>query len=215
MAELCRAAARELSASGVGLSVMTTDGALAIAAASDAATARIEELQFALGEGPGIDAAAARRPVLVAEFDHAAMRRWPEYGPAADEAGIGAVFAFPLQVGAAHLGVLDVFRNHPGGLSRTEISAAFTAGARAVSALLDGQERATILGGAQSDGLDQAFGHRAEVFQAQGMVMVQLGRSLADALVRMRAHAYAHDRRLGEVAADIVARRLTFDRDPP
>ena len=219
LAETCRTAARELSASGVGLSVMSADGALAMATASDPGTARIEELQFTLGEGPCIDAVAASRPVLVAELDHAVMRRWPEYGPAAYEAGIRAVFAFPLQVGAARLGVLDVFRTLPGGLSRTELGAAFTVVARAVAALLDGQERATIHSETDSEthseGLDEAFEHRVVVFQAQGMVMVQLGSSLAEALVRMRAYAYAHDRRLGEVAADIVARRLQFDPDRP
>ena len=63
------------------------------------------------------------------------------------------------------------------------------------------------------DGLDEAIEHRAEVFQAQGMVMVQLGVPLAEALVRIRAHAYAHDRPLNKVAADIVARRRRFDQD--
>ena len=53
-----------------------------------------------------------------------------------------------------------------------------------------------------------------ELFQSQGMVMVQLGVSLAEALTRIRAYAYAEDRRLTDVAADIVARRLRFDRDP-
>ena len=49
------------------------------------------------------------------------------------------------------------------------------------------------------------------MFQAQGMVMVQLGISIGEAMARMRAYAYAHDRRLSEVARDVVARRLRFD----
>jgi hypothetical protein len=51
------------------------------------------------------------------------------------------------------------------------------------------------------------------VHQATGMITVQLGVSMAVALVRLRAHAYAHDRRLRDVAADVVARRLRFDPD--
>ena len=58
------------------------------------------------------------------------------------------------------------------------------------------------------------LGFRVQLFQAQGMVMVQLGVSLADALARIRAHAYAENRSLAEVAADVVARRLRFDTDP-
>ena len=50
-----------------------------------------------------------------------------------------------------------------------------------------------------------------ELFQAQGMVMVQVRVSIGEAMVRMRAYAYAQDRRLSDVARDIVARRLRFD----
>jgi hypothetical protein len=207
---ICRAAARALSASGVGLSVMATDGGHGMAAASDAATERIEELQFTFGEGPCVDAYTSSRPVLVPDLTADAMRRWPVYAPAIHDAGVRAVFAFPLQVGAVRLGALDVFRPSAGPLSRTELGQAFTFADRAVTILLDGQERATE----DADGLDNAIDNRIELFQAQGMVMVQLGVSLGEALARIRAYAYAEDRRLGAVAADVVARRLRFDRDP-
>ena len=207
---ICGTAARALSASGVGLSVMATDGTYSMATASDPATERIEELQFTYGEGPCVDAFASSRPVLVPDLAADAMCRWPIYAPAIHDAGVRAVFAFPLQIGAVRLGALDVFRVRTGSLSRTELGEAFTFADRAVTTLLDGQERATD----DADGLDDALDNRIELFQAQGMVMVQLGVSLAEALTRIRAYAYAQDRRLTDVATDIVARRLHFDRDP-
>jgi hypothetical protein len=42
------------------------------------------------------------------------------------------------------------------------------------------------------------------------MITVQLGVSAAVALIRLRAHAFASDRRLRDVARDVVARRLRF-----
>jgi hypothetical protein len=108
-------------ASGVGLSVMAADGLRGITAASDPASERIEELQFLLGEGPCIDAFATRRPVLVLSLADGATHRWPVYAPAAYADGVRPVFAFPLQVGAALLGVLDVFRARPGSLSGEEL----------------------------------------------------------------------------------------------
>jgi hypothetical protein len=206
---LCEAAAGALSASGAGVSVMAEDGARGVAAASDPASERIEEIQFVLGEGPCIDAFASRRPVLVPNLTDGAAYRWPAYTPAAHDEGVRAVFAFPLQVGAARLGVLDVFRARAGPLSGSELRQALKFTDLAVRTLLDGQDRAT--GGAAADGLDEAIEHSAELFQAQGMVMVQLGVSLAEALVRIRAHTYAENRRLNDVARDIVARRLRFD----
>jgi GAF domain-containing protein len=209
---LCAAVVPALSVSGAGLSVMADNEVRGLTAASDPATARIEELQFVLGEGPCIDAFAARRPVLVANLADGASR-WPVYAPAAYDAGVRAVFAFPLQAGAGRLGVLDVFRPRPVPLSADELGQALTFAEVAVTTLLDGQAHADP--GAAADGLDEAMDSRAELFQAQGMVMVQLGGTLTEALARMRAYAYAENRPLADVARDVVARRLWFDRDHP
>jgi hypothetical protein len=72
---VCADAAQGLDADGVAMSVMTSGGVHGMAAASDPATERLEELQFTFGEGPCVDAFAAGRPVLIAELDNAAMAR--------------------------------------------------------------------------------------------------------------------------------------------
>jgi hypothetical protein len=207
MRRLCGAAARALSASGSGLTVMVKDGTRAVTTASDLATERLEELQLTLGEGPCVDAYASRRPVLIPDLT-SAMARWPVYAPAVHAAGVRAVFAFPLQIGAARLGMLDVFRTETGMLTADQLTLALTFAEVAVATLLDGPGDART--GETGGWLDDPLGSRADLFQAQGMIMVQLGSNLAEAMARMRAYAYAHDRRLGEVALDIVARRLTF-----
>jgi hypothetical protein len=205
---VCRAAAAPLSACGAGISVMTADGTRGVAAASDPASERIEELQFTLGEGPCVDAFADRRPVLAANLSEAATYRWPVYAPAAQDGGVRAVFAFPLQIGAVRLGVMDIFRNRVGSLTDTELRTAFTFAEVTIETLLDMQENRQSRDG---DAVD--VGRRAELFQAQGMVMIQLGVSIGEALVRLRAYAYAENRRLEDVARDVVNRRLRLDSD--
>jgi hypothetical protein len=148
--------------------------------------------------------------VLVPDLSDEPTGRWPGYTPAAREAGVRAVFAFPLQVGAGRLGVLDVFRTRPGPLAADELRQALTFAEVAVTTLLDGQSAAPA--GRAAAGLERAMDSRAELFQAQGMVMVQLGIPITDALARMRAFAYAENRPLADVARDIVARRLSFNR---
>jgi hypothetical protein len=113
-----------------------------------------------------------------------------------------AVFAFPLQVGAAQLGVLDLFRARAGSLTGAELTRALTLADRAVTVLL-----------ADAPDGDEALGATTELFQAQGMVMVQIGGTLPEAMARIRAYAYARDRRLADVARAIVARELRFERD--
>jgi hypothetical protein len=206
---LCGAAVQTMAASGAGVTLMTGDGVRGAGAASDPGSARLEELQFTFGEGPCIDAYASRRPVLVPELVDGAMTRWPVYAPAVHAQGLRAVFAFPLQIGAARLGVLDVFRDRAGALTSDELRQGVLLAEVTVAALLDHHEQDGADAGV--DDLDGAIDSRAELFQAQGMVMVQLGTSIGEAMARMRAYAYAQDRRLGEVARDVVARRLCFD----
>jgi hypothetical protein len=208
---LCGAAVRALPASGAGLSVMTESGMRGVAAASDAASERIEEFQFDLGEGPCVDAFTSRRPVLEADLGGAGIGRWPLYAAAAHNEGIQAAFAFPLQVGAARLGVLDIYRRVQGSLSAEELAQALTFADVATTMLLDAQDEAPP--GDAADGLDEAMEYRFELHQAQGMVMVQLGVSLTTALALLRAYAYSNDRHLAEVARDVVTRRLRLDSD--
>jgi hypothetical protein len=133
------------------------------------------------------------------------------YAEAVQQHGVRAVFAFPLQTGAVSFGVMDVFRTRAGRMSREDLDQSLTFAAIAGTAMLDGQHDAAD--GAVPQGFDDASAHRPEVFQAQGMVMVQLGIALDEALVRLRAHAYAAGRPLADVARDVVNRRLRFDRD--
>jgi ANTAR domain/GAF domain len=211
MHRMCTVAARELPASGVAVSLMTDDGSAGIAASSDETSEALEELQFTLGEGPCVDAFSLRRPVLVPDLLGSAQVWWPGYTPAVQGYGVGAVFSFPLQSGASRLGALDVYRTSAGSLSIDALTLALTFAQFATTTLLDGQESAVE--GETAAGLGHALESRYELHQAQGMVMVQLGISLSDAMARLRAYAYAQDRSLGLVAADVVARRLTLQQD--
>jgi len=208
---LCRAAVRALPATGTAISVMTPGGVRAVAAASDPAGEALGTLQITLGEGPGIDAYLTRRPVLEPDLATGAAHRWPGYCAAVLEEGTRAVFAFPLQLGAARLGVLDVYRRSPGVLSSAALQQALTFAELGVEVLLEGQESAPP-DHAEAP-LDQALGAGYAVYQAQGMTTIDLGVSLAEAMARLQAYAYAQNRPLPAVARDIVAGRLRLERD--
>lgn len=208
MQRLCRAATRELSASGVGLSVLSRQGAGTPLAASSPASEVIEQLQFTLGEGPSLDAYALGRPVLMPDLSQAAVRRWPGYAPAVQDHGVRAVFAFPLQVGAARLGAMGVYREQAGSLSSPLLRQALAFAEAAMNAVLAAQEQT---GGGEQSVLETAMEDSFLVHQAQGMVHVQLNVSLAEAMVRLRAYAYAHNQPLKDVAADVVSHRVKFD----
>jgi hypothetical protein len=204
----CRAAVRTLPAMGVGVSLIADHGNPVMFAASDSRAGQIEELQFTLGEGPCLDAYTSRGPVLVSDLADATTR-WPGYAPEARERGVRAVFAFPLQVGAAQLGALDVYQGKAGALSDTNLTMAFTFAEVVMEDLLDVQLGAEFADRAQQDPGDTRF----EVYQAQGMITVQLGVGLAEAMARLRASAYSQNRPISQVADDVVAGRLCLEPD--
>jgi hypothetical protein len=208
---LCRVASRNLPAAGVGISVMSSDGEPATVAASDTRSAAVEDVQFTLGEGPCIEAYSIGRPVLVPDLSVAAINRWPGYAPAAQEHGVQAAFSFPLQIGAARLGALDVYRNERGSPSAETIVAALTFADVALTGLLNAQQRSNQRDGTPA--LDDALDARFELYQAQGMVAVQLGIPLDEAMIRIRAHSYVQDRSLSDVADDIIAGKLALGTD--
>lgn len=206
---LCSALARALPASGVGICVRTdTADNGGTVAAWGPWSRELEDLQFVLGEGPCLDAYATRRPVLEPDLGQQGMRRWPGYASAAQGHGAKAVFAFPLQIGAARSGALDIYRDHPGSLTREAVAQASSFADVAMGLLLDAQADSGRT--PTSSELDDALAHRLEVYQAQGMLKVDLGVGLDEALARLRAHAYATDRPVSDVARDIVAGILTL-----
>jgi hypothetical protein len=185
---------------GVGITVLATGGAEVLAVAGEAA-AELEELQFVLGEGPTPDTSLNAKPVLVPDLSSAGGR-WVQFASAAERRGVRGVYAFPLQLGGVRLGVCTFY-----------LRAVETPDSHRLAALLNHVDaaRELLLGSLDGDGRSrspvEALPLRTEVYQAQGMLMVALSISLADALVRLRAMAYAEDIDVNVLATQLVSGR--------
>ena len=193
------------------------DGATSGTLGSSGEPARIyDELQFTLGEGPCLDSITFKGPILVADLADPDDARWPIYGPAMLSHRIRGVFAMPVLVAGEHIGALDFFRAQPGDLGEDNlagaIAAAELAGVPLLDLMNDDLEAAVNDPGSNAWPELQALS-RAEVSQATGMLVAQLGVDPAEALVRLRAHAYATGRSSTDVARDILDRRLRLEAD--
>jgi hypothetical protein len=222
---VCRACVDGLDVDGAAISLLPTAATRTILAATDATARLLEDLQFSLNEGACMEAAHSGRPVLVPDLHHDHhTARWPLFAAAvAERTAVGALFALPLQWGAVTLGVLDLYRIAPGQLTDdqwSDLSAVadtttwlflgnrtMPVPAREVPVAPDGSV------GHTERWLDETTGYRAEVHQATGMVLAQLGCSPTEALARMRGYAFGHDMLLADVAREVVARRLAFTEE--
>jgi hypothetical protein len=208
---LCEALIAALPVDGAGVALMSSAGHAGLLVASDESATAMEDLQQVLGEGPCLDASRNGRPVLLPDLVATGSSRWPEFTSSAADAGVAAIFAFPLQVGAIRLGVLDLYRQTTGPLDNLELAEALDFASAATTILLDLQHGAPP-GELHPLLAEVADGHR-EIHQATGMVSVQAAVGLTEALLLIRAHAYAADRSLFDIAGDVVHRRLNFSSD--
>ncbi|WP_283608962.1 GAF and ANTAR domain-containing protein [Mycolicibacterium poriferae] len=183
---------------------------------SDEQARAYDEVQFTVGEGPCLESVALGAPVLVTDLADRTERRWPLYGPALLEMRIRGVYAIPVVVAGEYVGALDLFRALPGQLPARELAGATLAAELAgipLLDLLDQDLQAAVAEPGSNAWVELAVLSRAEVSQATGMLVAQLGIEPADALLRLRAHAYATGRAATDVARDILERRLRLETD--
>jgi ANTAR domain/GAF domain len=217
-ADVCAAAVEALPVSGAWVMAQGAGGAGHLMCVTDEVSEQLAELQMTLGEGPCLDVVTSGAPVLVSDLDEEdAVRRWPGFTPQGCQAGAAAIFALPLQIGAIRVGSLGLYRDKPGSLSDLQFGDALMLSDAAVVVLLESQHpdgAAAAPGTGPAGQPPDLARHRAEIDQATGMVSAQLDVAIGEAFVRLRAYAYAQERRLSEVARDIVARRLRLSPDP-
>ena len=212
---LCDPFVETLPVSGASISVMSGAVGQSTISSSNAVAARLDELQFDLGEGPCWQALKTRRPALSFSLHTGDNDNWPIFAEAVRSdtvaSGVSAIFAFPLTVGSLDIGAVDLYTTSPIDLTAQQVAGATSlaevAAWQVLRRVLSEQDMDAV-GGDQSD----ARSSRREVHQATGMVLAQLNIGAADAALLLRAHAYASGRSVREVATDVVERRLDFSQ---
>ena len=206
---LCEVCADVTGVSGAGLMLMAGEVPRGSVCTTDDVSALVEQLQDALGEGPCVDAYQQDRPVLEPDLADPRIARWAAFtGPALD-AGVRAVFGFPLHVGAVRLGALNLYCDYPGPLTDEQHADALVMADVAAQAVLVLQADAPP--GRLAPELEAGSDFQYVVHQASGMVAAQLDVSVGQAMIRLRAYAFGNDRPLVGVAHEVVARALRFD----
>lgn len=204
---ICRVCCDLLPITVATVVLMGDRGIEGITGASGAVAAAVQNEEFTLGEGPATDVRRDRQPVLVCDLREMTSD-WPRLVPAVARLGIGAMYAIPLQIGAVDLGVLTLGGADPRALTSQELADLLVLGDLISRLVLD------LQAGVASESLAWALEStdtRAVVHQASGMMAVQLNVGVAEALVMLRAHAFASDRPIDQVASEVVAGRRRFE----
>jgi GAF domain-containing protein len=209
---ICHACVEVLGVAGAGVMLMAERAHQGTVYATDAAIRALEELQNVAAEGPCIDAYTLGRPVLEPDLEGNGARAWPLLAPGALQAGMRALFSFPLQLDDTCLGALNLYRDRPGHLTTGEVADMRLLAAMAARDILALQADATP--GSLPARIGDLSGDRIGIEQATGMVAAQLDVSVVEAAHRLRQAAAEQSRHLADVARDIVTRQLRMHRDP-
>ncbi|MEL7978231.1 GAF and ANTAR domain-containing protein [Isoptericola sp. F-RaC21] len=195
---LCRACVEIFGAQSGALTLSPSPEERLVVSTSDGMSARIEDLQEVLGEGPG-QLALEQDRLVVTRVDGTTAGTFPMFSQMVRSIG-GPVtaYAVPMRVRGLVVGVLSLYTTD-GRLSHDLVDVQFLADAVGTS-LLDDVEP-----------LDWSVQARAH--QAAGMVTAQLRIPPADALAVLRAHAFARSSTLQDVVDDVLAHRLDFAHD--
>jgi hypothetical protein len=205
---LCAVAAEFLALDGASIVLSSDHGDLTRLCASNDTARALLDLEIVVGEGPAVDACQGDA-VNESNLLDPAFIRWPTYTPQALILGAQAVFGYSIRLGAVRFGALSLFRASSGQLDASQESDAFLLASvigRAILAGEAGETRATLVGE-----LDGASVLDFTVHQAAGMVAVQGSMSVRDALVTLRAHAFATNSELSVLAGNVITRTTHFD----
>ncbi len=213
---LCEACVGLLHVDAAAISLIFAGANTGTLGASSGSARTYDELQFTLGEGPCLESIAIRQPVLVTDLAHPNEVRWPAYTPAMLAHSIHSVYAMPVALAGQYVGALDLYRAAPSELTADDLAGALVAAELAEMALLDllAEDLQAVVADPDLDlWTELTTLTRVEVSQATGMLIDQLDVEPAEALVRLRAYAYAANRSATEVARDILDHGLRLERD--
>jgi len=205
---LARACARTLRVDDAGLSLVdAAQQRVPLGASSDIAEVA-ERLQFTVGAGPCMTAQETRQPVFAVEED--LRRRWPVF----TELLVGftpfrAVVALPLQPALSGAGAIDLYFRTSAEVLDLDVFEALAVGELVTSALSDA---AVWSEWSPAEGPEWLQGpvpqRRAAVWEAMGMLSVDLEVSAPEALTLLRASAYGAGITVDDVAEELLSGRL-------
>ncbi|MFB9315096.1 ATP-binding protein [Nocardioides plantarum] len=137
--ELIRHAVDLLPIDAAGVSLISQRTRPRMVASRGPAAAEFEQLQTDLDEGPCIAAYSSEHPILVPDL--AVETPFPRFAKHAREAGLAAVFAFPLRSADRRVGALDLYRTSAGDLDPQDLAVAQTLADVATVYVLNAEDR--------------------------------------------------------------------------
>lgn len=186
-------------AQGVGLTLLESDRAQTVVATADFVRA-VDDVQYALGEGPCLSAVEASRTFTSGNLG--GEPRWPRFGPRVGRMGVHSALSLPLLLPGQVIGALSVYAHGKNVFDTHAIELGETFARSAAVSVANAQQLADadrLIGQ-----LREALTSRAEIDQALGVVMSRTGLSATEAFTQLRTQSQSRSMKLADVARDLL-----------
>jgi transcriptional regulator with GAF, ATPase, and Fis domain len=198
---LCDRCREVLIADAAGVMISGGDGSLRLSAASSEHTHVLDLFEVQAREGPCYDAFETGRPIIEQDLEDA-IERWPVFAPKALDAGIRAVYAFPLHLRDTRVGALNAFRHHSGSFEERDLHAGQALADVATIGIV--QQRVIREAHQRSEQLQVALDSRVLIEQAKGVLAERRAVDIGTAFEMLRRHARNHSLSIREVCRAVI-----------
>ena len=194
-------------ASAAGILLLSPSNQLEVIVSTSERSELVELMQLRVGAGPCVEAAATGKVVSVDDIDQIADR-WPAFAADARASGFSSIRAIPLRLRDSTLGSLNLFRDESGALNAADAAAAQALADIATISIL--QQRLVEESEVAQAQLQRALDSRVVIEQAKGYLSQRENIDMDEAFARIRSHARSTQTRIGVVARDVIAGRLSL-----
>ena len=195
------AAAGTLLVNCAGASVTIIErGKPSTAASTDDDTLALDNVQYDAGDGPCLTAARDQHVIRIDAMD--TDTRWPAFTAAARARGIGSSLSMPLDLAGETVGGLNVYGQEPDAFSTQDeqLAKGFAVQASVVISNAQAYWAAFEL----IRNLTIAMDSRAVIEKAKGILIARHGLSDDEAFDHLRQQSQTENRKLRDIATDIV-----------
>jgi GAF domain-containing protein len=194
-----------LSVAAAGIMLVSAAGELGVMASSNEATRVLELFELQCEEGPCLDCYRTGAPIIAADLTRA-DGRWPHFSVESLRAGFRSVHALPMRLRGTTIGALNLFGQAAGTFDEADSRAAQAFADVATIAIL--QNRALLAAQVVNDELQHALQSRVVIEQAKGVLAERASIDVEKAFTYLRSYARNHNRRLVDVALEVIDGRL-------
>jgi GAF domain-containing protein len=193
-----------------GISFVRDRDILTVGVTDDRVT-ELDAIQYETGEGPCLSSIREQETFEIADME--SDQTWPNFSPRAAQLGVSSLLSFVLKVSDDSLGALNLYSRSSNAFAPTDRALGGVFAAHAGIALANARTHAGDL--RRVEELEEGLDTRDLIGAAIGILMERERSTSSEAFKNLRRESQSQNKKLREVARDVVGKTERRAVGPP